>query len=76
MTYEQAKKWLAAIGGEEIIERETEDRGSVIVLVKPSKGGEVSRHWLFDEKLTDTAREDAIRTAFLAACRELKLALD
>jgi hypothetical protein len=75
VTYDQTKKWLDAIGGEQIVARETDKFGSVIVRVKSSKSGDVSRHALFDETLTGYEREKAIREALVRACEELRLAL-
>ena len=78
MTYDQAKRWLAKIGGETIEGKEQvppRRRGSVIVSVQSAKGHVVQRHWLFDDTLEGRERELAIRKAFVRACEELRVAL-
>lgn len=76
MTYDDAKKWLAKLGGEWLEAAEqVPGRGSVIVCVQSATRGVVQRHRLFDGKLTGVARDTAIRRAFIDACKELKAAL-
>ncbi|HTQ44930.1 MAG TPA: hypothetical protein VMI75_19355 [Polyangiaceae bacterium] len=76
MTYEEARDWLAKIGGQTIEAKEqTRGRGSIIVVVESVRCGTVQRHWLFDDTLVGPAREMEIRRAFVRACEELKAAL-
>ena len=75
MTYEEAERWLRAIGGERIMARETAKFDSVIVLVKSATKGEISRHSVYDASLAGVQLEAAIREAFVRACDELRIAL-
>gem|GEM_PF-2614466 len=76
VNYDEAKKWLAKIGGRSIEAKEqTKGKGSIIVVVDSVKRGTVQRHWLFDDTLTGYQRELAIHRAFVRACEELKNAL-
>ena len=78
MSYDEAKKWLARIGGEMVEGKEQmppRRRGSIIVSVKSARGHMVQQHWLFDDTLEGWERELAIRKAFVRACEELKAAL-
>jgi hypothetical protein len=76
VTYEEAKKWLAKIGGDMTEGKEQmRGTGSIMVRVKSAKGQIVQRHALFDDTLTGYQRELEIRRAFVRACKELKSAL-
>lgn len=76
MTYDQAKRGLAKIGGK-MIEAKEQAKGkrSIIVVVESVRRGTVQRHWLFDDTLTGYQREVEMRRAFVRACEELKIAL-
>ena len=77
MTFEEAQRWLAKIGGKMIEAKEqAKGKGSIIVVVESASRGTVQRHWLFDDRLTGYERELEIRRAFVRACEELKRALD
>lgn len=76
VTYEEAKKWLAKIGGEMTEGKEQmRGSGSIVVSVKSARGRVVQRHALFDDTKTGYERELEIRRAFVRACEELKAAL-
>jgi hypothetical protein len=76
VTYDEAQRWLARIGGRSIEAKEqTRGKGSIIVVVESVRRGTVQRHWLFDDNLTGFERERAMRTAFTRACEELMAAL-
>lgn len=75
MTYEQAKRWLAKIGGEQAVVREDDTFDAVVVRVTSAKGPELSRRALFQAGLTDYRREMAYREALVRACDELMRAL-
>ena len=79
MTYHEAKRWLAKIGGDwkESKERAPPcSRGSILVSVKSAKGPIVHRHAHFDDTTAGVEREIGIRRAFVLACEELRRALD
>jgi len=77
VTYEEARKWLAKIGGE-MVEGKDQMRGtgSIVVSVKSARHGDVQRHALFDDRLSGYERELAMRRAFVHACEELRRALE
>ena len=75
MTYGEARRWLAKIGGEWVEGKEMPRKGSVIVSVRSARGPMVSRRAVFDDALEGYRREFAIQEAFLEACKELKRAL-
>jgi hypothetical protein len=76
VTYDEARKWLAKIGGEMTEGKEqTRGTGSVVVRVRSARGRVVERHALFDDTKKGYEREVEIRRAFVRACEELKIAL-
>lgn len=75
MTYSEARRWLAKIGGEWVEGKETSGNGSISVTVRSARGPTVSRHGVFDDALEGYPRKLAIQEAFLQACKELRRAL-
>lgn len=76
MTYDEATRWLAGMGGRTIEAKEQiQGRGSIIVAIESRRRGRVQRHRLFDDRLRGPKRELAVHAAFLQACEELKKAL-
>jgi hypothetical protein len=79
VTYEEARRWLAKIGGRWMEATEPTPprmRRSIIVSVRSARGYIVQRHALFDDSLTTAyEREVGFRRAFVRACEELMAAL-
>lgn len=78
MTYGEARRWLAKIGGtwEEAKEPAPPRlRRSIIVSVRTAKGQIVQRHAPYDDTAESWVRETEIRRAFVRACEELRAAL-
>lgn len=78
MTYAEARRWLAKIGGSWMEAREPSAprlRRAIIVSVRTAKGQVVQRHATYDDGTESWVRESEIRHAFARACEELKEAL-
>ena len=75
MNYDEAMRWLEAIGGAHEIVHEAGGKDVVVVSVSSATRGKVSRRTSLDACLVGHARDAAFRTAFALACGELKLAL-
>lgn len=78
VTYDEAKRWLAKIGGQWKETREgalPRPRGTVLVSVTSAKGPLVQRQAFFDDATQGFEREFEIRRAFIRACDELRRAL-
>lgn len=76
MTPEEAKRWLAKLGGTWAEAKDdTPGRARIVVTVERALGGTLSRHAAFDDRLTGYLRELAIREALANACTELWVAI-
>jgi hypothetical protein len=76
MTYDEARDWLASVGGTWVRGRETiRGKGAVIVTVRVEDAGKVARYGLFDDKLQGADLDLAIGSAVAAACYQLRKAL-
>ena len=71
MTFDEATRWLTAIGGSHEVVREG-DREIVVVRVASASKGECMRRMTLDTTLSP---ELAQRRAFALACGELRRAL-
>ena len=71
MTYDQAVRWLTAIGGSHDVVREG-NREVVVVRVTSASKGDVERRMALDTVLS---QEQAQRRALALACDELRRAL-
>ena len=75
LTYDEASRWLQAIGGERIASCDTATFGSVLVRVNGGTRDEIARLAPYNLTLTGERRETAIRDAFVRACSDLRVAL-
>lgn len=76
VTPEQAQRWLAKIGGTWAEAQDsTPEKARIIVTVERALGGTITRHAVFDDRLTGYMRELAIREALANACTELRAAI-
>jgi hypothetical protein len=75
MNYEQAERWLRAIGGTHEIERDGSGNEVVVVRLVSATGGPVSRRATIDPALAGYGPGEGVRRALVLACEELKLAL-
>ncbi|HEX8795222.1 MAG TPA: hypothetical protein VF765_29945 [Polyangiaceae bacterium] len=76
VTPEEAKRWLAKIGGHWAEAKDqTPGMARIVVTIERALGGSVSRHAAFDDRLTGYLRELAIREALANACTELRGAI-
>jgi hypothetical protein len=76
MNYEQAAKWLRAIGGTHVVERDNSGNEIVVVSVVSAIKGPVSQRAIVDTSLAWRGPEELVRRAFVFACQELKAALE
>lgn len=76
VTHHQATLWLAKIGGTWLESKgDIPGAAKIVVTVDRAMGGTVSRHAVFDDRLTGYLRDLAVREAFANACRALRSAI-
>jgi hypothetical protein len=76
MTHDEARDWLASVGGTWVRSREKiRGKGAVIVTANVGGVGKVARYGLFDDTLQGAELDLAIQRAVAGACDQLRRAL-